>query len=126
MLEKLEKGWCKGVIGDHVGIFPESYVESAESDVQRQAPAIAVARAIHDFAGGQNALWLTFAKGDLIEVLSMETGKGWWHGRLQNGKSGVFPANYVKIEVCFRMFLKSLIVLLKFLFLFHLSGEFER
>jgi hypothetical protein len=53
---------------------------------------------------GTNALWLTFAKGDLIEVLSMETGKGWWHGRLQNGKSGVFPSNYVKIEVCVFVF----------------------
>jgi hypothetical protein len=52
MLEKLEKGWCKGVIGDHVGIFPESYVEfAAEQDLQRSANAVAIARALHDFTG---------------------------------------------------------------------------
>ena len=34
--------------------------------------------------------------GDVLEVLNKEHAEGWWEGRL-NGKSGVFPNNFVEI-----------------------------
>ncbi|XP_070711844.1 rho guanine nucleotide exchange factor 7-like [Pempheris klunzingeri] len=37
---------------------------------------------------------LSFAKGDIINVIRQEDG-GWWEGSL-NGKSGWFPSNYVR------------------------------
>ena len=47
---------------------------------------------------GQEEDELSFAAGDLIQVLSKEEGD-WWHGRLLlKGTSGMFPANYVETQ----------------------------
>ena len=39
---------------------------------------------------------LSFAKGDIIEVLA-EDASGWWQGRaVRSGASGTFPSNYTQ------------------------------
>ena len=40
---------------------------------------------------------LSFNEGDAIELVDQDRQDGWWQGRL-NGKSGVFPSNYVRLE----------------------------
>ena len=39
--------------------------------------------------------WL-FQIGDVVEILNKEHAEGWWEGRL-NGRSGVFPNNFVEL-----------------------------
>lgn len=46
----------------------------------------------HDFLQDPNDL--TFAAGDLVEIVE-ETNDDWWVGRLK-GKQGLFPSNYVE------------------------------
>ncbi|KAJ3013748.1 Peroxisomal membrane protein PAS20 [Thoreauomyces humboldtii] len=58
-------------------------------------------RALHDFKG-ESPLELMFNKGDVVAILSKidpTTGNVgvWWRGRLQDGRVGAFPANYVEI-----------------------------
>ena len=56
---------------------------------------VVIARVIFDHdAGGDDELSLK--KGELVEVLDQED-DGWWKGLL-NGKVGLFPTNFVKLE----------------------------
>lgn len=65
-------------------------------------PAAERARALFDFAG-QNAVELSFNRGDVIDVISRTTSKGqpapWWKGRLPTNPSrvGLFPGNHVEL-----------------------------
>jgi len=40
---------------------------------------------------------LEFRKGDVIAVLRKDD-SGWWEGRTPDGKKGIFPANYVRLN----------------------------
>jgi len=40
---------------------------------------------------------LEFRKGDVITVLRKDD-SGWWEGRTPDGKKGIFPANYVRLN----------------------------
>lgn len=40
---------------------------------------------------------LEFKAGDILEIVSREPGGGWWTGKL-NGKRGLIPADYCKVE----------------------------
>lgn len=40
---------------------------------------------------------LEFRKGDVIVVLRKDD-SGWWEGRTSDGKKGIFPANYVRLN----------------------------
>lgn len=51
-------------------------------------------KAIYDF-NGQDPDDLSFKMGDLIEVLDSSDQYGWWTGRINGGKKGNFPSNYV-------------------------------
>ncbi len=51
-------------------------------------------KALYNFKG-QNNDELNFKKGDEIILTQKEDG-GWWEGTTQDGKTGWFPANYVK------------------------------
>ena len=50
-------------------------------------------RALYTYAG-QHDDELSFEAGDIITLLSKDE-EAWWKGEL-NGKSGVFPSNYVE------------------------------
>jgi MYXO-CTERM domain-containing protein len=39
---------------------------------------------------------LGFKKGDVITVLDRSDAKGWWRGKTSDGKTGIFPYNYVQ------------------------------
>ncbi|KAI9102811.1 Peroxin 13, N-terminal region-domain-containing protein [Phlyctochytrium arcticum] len=58
-------------------------------------------RAAHDFQG-ESQMELSFKSGDVIAILSKvdpATGQegAWWRGRLQDGRMGMFPSNYVEV-----------------------------
>ena len=56
---------------------------------------VVIAKVIFDHdAGGDDELSLK--EGELVEVLDQED-DGWWKGLL-NGKVGLFPTNFVKLE----------------------------
>lgn len=61
-----------------------------------------VATALYDFTA-ESPMELSLRKGDTVFVLSKTdpvTGapaSDWWYGRLPNGASGMFPANYVRV-----------------------------
>ena len=59
------------------------------------------ARALNDFQAQPDMDGyyrpLEFKEGDIIEVSSKEPGGGWWTGKL-NGKRGLVPADYVRLE----------------------------
>jgi len=38
---------------------------------------------------------LSFQEGDIIYIVS-EDSSGWWNGKLINGKTGLFPSNYIE------------------------------
>jgi amphiphysin len=52
---------------------------------------------LYDFEAVQDGD-LGFTKGDVIEIIDKTNDvNAWWRGRL-NGREGVFPGNYVKLE----------------------------
>ena len=57
------------------------------------APAAVVVTAMFDFAG-TDADELPLKQGDKVTVLEKDS-SGWWRGSA-NGKTGIFPANYVE------------------------------
>jgi len=66
-------------------------VESDEEDVQEGVKAVA----LHTFEATMPQD-LGFQQGDTIWVTNQKD-PGWWEGTM-NGKTGVFPANYVAID----------------------------
>ncbi|KAF8428834.1 SH3 domain-containing protein [Boletus edulis BED1] len=61
----------------------------------RQVAATTYARAIWGYnEGGSEANDLSFAAGDMIEVISQKNGD-WWLGKFR-GKEGLFPSNHVE------------------------------
>jgi len=71
--------------------------EESDDDIETEHPADGRAKAValHAFEA-MEPNDLAFQQGDIIWVTSQKD-PGWWEGTL-NGKSGVFPANYVAIE----------------------------
>ena len=54
-------------------------------------------RALFTFHG-QMDCDLTFKKGDRFELITRTSKQfDWWEGKTEDGKKGIFPANYVKI-----------------------------
>ncbi|ORY98647.1 hypothetical protein BCR43DRAFT_530163 [Syncephalastrum racemosum] len=118
-------GWVKASRGHDVGYVPADYVaqeyserkhdmkETGSSIYQQQQPQeeeewegkqeeeehppagidSQVVVALYDFDAGR-ADELSFQEGDHIHVLDRED-DAWWRGML-NGRTGLFPANYVK------------------------------
>lgn len=56
-------------------------------------PSLPKVKALYDYTR-QDVDELEFKEGNIIEVLKEHEG-GWWQGRL-NGKTGLFPSNYVE------------------------------
>eukprot|EP00467_Chlorarachnion_reptans_P001241 CAMPEP_0114513526 /NCGR_PEP_ID=MMETSP0109-20121206/15626_1 /TAXON_ID=29199 /ORGANISM="Chlorarachnion reptans, Strain CCCM449" /LENGTH=977 /DNA_ID=CAMNT_0001693423 /DNA_START=11 /DNA_END=2944 /DNA_ORIENTATION=+ len=66
-------------------------------DQQRNGPPSHAARVMYDY-NPQEAEELEMKIGDTVEVLEFESEHGveWWRGEI-NGRSGIFPSNYVKL-----------------------------
>ncbi|XP_054578586.1 CD2-associated protein [Eptesicus fuscus] len=67
--------------------------EITKSDTEGKTKSKEYCRALFAYEG-TNEDELTFKEGDIIHLISKETGEtGWWKGEL-NGKEGVFPDNF--------------------------------
>ncbi|XP_051008895.1 CD2-associated protein [Acomys russatus] len=68
-------------------------VELTKTDIDGKIKAKEYCRTLFAYEG-TNEDELTFKEGDVIHLISKETGEaGWWKGEL-NGKEGVFPDNF--------------------------------
>lgn len=69
----------------------------ARASAKATAPSTTLCTALYPFAP-QNSDELGFEAGQTLVLLAREGfGEGWWKGAL-DGREGVFPANYVRVE----------------------------
>jgi hypothetical protein len=73
------------------------------SDVEQDDPTVpdwdakVYVRALYTYRG-QMDCDLSFRKGDKFELITRTSDQfDWWEGKTEDGKLGIFPANYVKI-----------------------------
>ncbi|CAH1099576.1 unnamed protein product [Psylliodes chrysocephalus] len=109
-----EEGWWKGALKGKIGVFPSNFVKEISWE---PSPSIRVSNNLENGNESkppklpakpskqlceatfpykaQNEDELSFQEGDLITITNKECpDPGWWHGEL-NGKTGVFPDNFV-------------------------------
>ncbi|XP_003789297.1 CD2-associated protein [Otolemur garnettii] len=90
--ETEEKKSEKPLITQSLGSKTQS-VEIAKTDTEGKIKAKEYCRTLFAYEG-TNEDELTFKEGEIIHLISKETGEaGWWKGEL-NGKEGVFPDNF--------------------------------
>lgn len=111
-LEEVEEGWAKGKCNGKVGLYPTNFCTEIKNNQKAIIPAgsstipdtTSTNPAIDDNRKrlradfpykANNKDELSFKKGDIITLVTEDGGDpGWWKGEL-NGKSGVFPDNFV-------------------------------
>ncbi|XP_069706896.1 CD2-associated protein isoform X2 [Phaenicophaeus curvirostris] len=70
----------------------ENSAEVIKSEAESKPKAKEYCRTIFSYEGSNDEL--SFKEGEIIQILSKDTGEpGWWKGEL-NGKEGVFPDNF--------------------------------
>ncbi|XP_068024246.1 CD2-associated protein isoform X2 [Melanerpes formicivorus] len=70
----------------------ENSSEAAKSETESKSKAKEYCRTIFSYEGSNDEL--SFKEGEIIQIISKDTGEpGWWKGEL-NGKEGVFPDNF--------------------------------
>uniref|UniRef100_A0A8B9YRQ4 CD2 associated protein n=1 Tax=Bos mutus grunniens TaxID=30521 RepID=A0A8B9YRQ4_BOSMU len=90
--ETEEKKPEKPLITPSLGSKTQS-VEITKTDTEGKLKAKEYCRTLFAYEG-TNEDELTFKEGEIIQLISKETGEtGWWKGEL-NGKEGVFPDNF--------------------------------
>ncbi|KAM7167880.1 SH3 domain-containing protein 19 isoform 4-T6 [Macrochelys suwanniensis] len=97
ILEHVDSEWCRGRLNDSEGIFPAVFVQTCSAGVETaQAPGWrkGKAKALYDFQG-ENEDELSFKAGDTITELE-PIDEDWMSGEIQ-GKSGIFPKNFVRV-----------------------------
>ncbi|NXF03686.1 CD2AP protein, partial [Smithornis capensis] len=71
---------------------PENSPEVIKSEAESKSKAKEYCRTIFSYEGSNDEL--SFKEGEIIQIISKDTGEpGWWKGEL-NGKEGVFPDNF--------------------------------
>lgn len=73
---------------------PASETNGGENPFKEESKGVRV-RALYDYEG-QEQDELTFKTGDVLIQLEDEDEQGWCKGRLESGRRGLFPANYVE------------------------------
>ncbi|KAM9381671.1 SH3 domain-containing protein 19 [Phaethornis superciliosus] len=97
ILEQVDSEWYKGRLNEKEGIFPVVFVQtcSARAELpQSVGEKKGKAKALYDFHG-ENEDELSFKAGDVITELE-SVDEDWMSGEIQ-GKSGIFPKNFVQI-----------------------------
>ncbi|XP_026503634.1 SH3 domain-containing protein 19 [Terrapene carolina triunguis] len=97
ILEHVDSEWCRGRLNDSEGIFPAVFVQTCSAGVKTaQSPGCrkGKAKALYDFQG-ENEDELSFKAGDMITELE-PVDEDWMSGDVQ-GKSGIFPKNFVRV-----------------------------
>ncbi|XP_062953263.1 CD2-associated protein [Cynocephalus volans] len=90
--ETEEKKTEKPLIVQSLGTKTQS-AEITKTDIEGKIKAKEYCRTLFAY-DGTNEDELTFKEGEIIHLISKETGEpGWWKGEL-NGKEGVFPDNF--------------------------------
>ncbi|KFQ08663.1 CD2-associated protein, partial [Leptosomus discolor] len=71
---------------------PENSSEVVKSEAESKPKAKEYCRTVFSYEGSNDEL--SFKEGEIIQIISKDTGEpGWWKGEL-NGKEGVFPDNF--------------------------------
>nr|XP_013807016.1 PREDICTED: SH3 domain-containing protein 19 [Apteryx mantelli mantelli] len=97
ILEQVDSEWYKGRLNEKEGIFPAVFVQTCSARVemsQSRGGKKGKAKALYDFHG-ENEDELSFKAGDMITELE-SVDEDWMCGEMQ-GKSGIFPKNFVQI-----------------------------
>eukprot|EP01117_Protostelium_nocturnum_P004462 TRINITY_DN1606_c0_g4_i1.p1 TRINITY_DN1606_c0_g4~~TRINITY_DN1606_c0_g4_i1.p1 ORF type:complete len:445 (-),score=127.67 TRINITY_DN1606_c0_g4_i1:602-1936(-) len=80
-------GWWEAELNGKIGYVPSNYLEEkASSDVN-------IAVALFDYEGNGDEDFLSFKKGDTINIL--QKGDQWWEGEL-DGEIGWVPSNFLQ------------------------------
>jgi hypothetical protein len=95
ILEKGEPGgWTKGELNGCQGIFPTDFVELGSGPPDASTASMGLAVGLFDYeAAAEDEL--TIKVGDHVQISTIEG--AWWHGTI-DGRSGIFPANYVELK----------------------------
>ncbi|XP_075277671.1 SH3 domain-containing protein 19 isoform X3 [Opisthocomus hoazin] len=97
ILEQVDSEWYRGRLNEKEGIFPAVFVQTCSARVelsQSVGGKKGKAKALYDFHG-ENEDELSFKAGDTITDLE-SVDEDWMSGEIQ-GKSGIFPKNFVQI-----------------------------
>ncbi|XP_040279608.1 SH3 domain-containing kinase-binding protein 1 isoform X1 [Bufo bufo] len=125
-IKKEDGGWWEGELKGRRGLFPDNFVRELKKDIKKDVSSKPPDRPNQTISNGsampsseavvrgsgrgertrrrrcqvafsympQNEDELELKVGEIIEVLG-EVEEGWWEGVL-NGKSGMFPSNFIK------------------------------
>uniref|UniRef100_A0A8C3JC18 SH3 domain containing 19 n=1 Tax=Calidris pygmaea TaxID=425635 RepID=A0A8C3JC18_9CHAR len=95
ILEQVDSEWYRGRLNEKEGIFPAVFVQILRAELSQSVGAKkGKAKALYDFHG-ENEDELSFKAGDTITELE-SVDEDWMSGEIQ-GKSGIFPKNFVQI-----------------------------
>uniref|UniRef100_A0A8C3JBC4 SH3 domain containing 19 n=1 Tax=Calidris pygmaea TaxID=425635 RepID=A0A8C3JBC4_9CHAR len=94
ILEQVDSEWYRGRLNEKEGIFPAVFVQICSELSQSVGAKKGKAKALYDFHG-ENEDELSFKAGDTITELE-SVDEDWMSGEIQ-GKSGIFPKNFVQI-----------------------------
>ncbi|NXF43017.1 SH319 protein, partial [Oceanites oceanicus] len=95
ILEQVDSEWYRGRLNEKEGIFPAVFVQTCSGTLsQSLGGKKGKAKALYDFHG-ENEDELSFKAGDTITELE-SVDEDWMSGEIQ-GKSGIFPKNFVQI-----------------------------
>ncbi|XP_037234645.1 SH3 domain-containing protein 19 isoform X2 [Falco rusticolus] len=98
ILEQVDSEWYRGRLNEKEGIFPAVFVQTCSAARVELSQSVGgkkgKAKALYDFHG-ENEDELSFKAGDTITELE-SVDEDWMSGEIQ-GKSGIFPKNFVQI-----------------------------
>jgi hypothetical protein len=99
---EMQDDWWIGKLNGKMGIFPSNFVkdydpnESNEDAANDVVDLLGMATALYEYLP-QEPTELSFKEGAQIEVYHMGE-DGWWQGRTEDGKIGLFPSNFVQFQ----------------------------